>query len=378
MCFDAATGKFLWQQIHDKLPAGQVHDWPHEGICSSPCVEGDRMWYVSNRCEVVCRDTDGKDVWTLDMIGKLGVFPHNLAVCSPMIVGDTLFVITSNGVDEGHINIPKPGRSQLPRPRQENGQRRAIEERSQRQPEGRRQPQAVGGSRPGADARAVVQPGLRGGRRQGSDHLPRRRRLAEGGRSGPTATSSGSSTATPRLRPIPWAPRVELANDFLGTPVVHDNKLYIGVGQDPEHEFGVGHYWCLDLVKGRRSPAATSPTEVGRPRRTMGKLNRQAEPGTPRRSGTSAVWITPTPAKGRKYSFGRTISTAAVADGLCYVAELEGILHCLDANTGKEHWHARPRQARDLEFRRTSWTARSTWAAITKFSASSSTARKRS
>ena len=42
------------------------------------------------------------------MIGQLKVFPHNLATCSPLIAGDTLFVITSNGVDEDHINIPAP------------------------------------------------------------------------------------------------------------------------------------------------------------------------------------------------------------------------------------------------------------------------------
>ena len=42
------------------------------------------------------------------MMGKLGVFPHNLAVCSPLIVGDTLFVITSNGVDEGHKYVVAP------------------------------------------------------------------------------------------------------------------------------------------------------------------------------------------------------------------------------------------------------------------------------
>ena len=51
---------------------------------------------------------DADILWRLDMIEKLGVFPHNLATCSPLIVGDTLFVITSNGVDEGHINIPVP------------------------------------------------------------------------------------------------------------------------------------------------------------------------------------------------------------------------------------------------------------------------------
>ena len=35
-------------------------------------------------------------------------------------------------------------------------------------------------------------------------------------------------------------------NDFIATPVVYDNKVYIGVGQDPEHSTGVGHLWCID------------------------------------------------------------------------------------------------------------------------------------
>ena len=38
MCFEEATGKFLWQAVYDKLPAGRVNDWPDEGICSSPVV----------------------------------------------------------------------------------------------------------------------------------------------------------------------------------------------------------------------------------------------------------------------------------------------------------------------------------------------------
>src|SRR5262245_29522107 len=127
MCFRESDGQFLWQAVHDKLEAGRVNDWPYEGICSAPVIEGDRIWYVSNRCEVICASTDGlaagnrgvKDekykskldadvIWRLDMMKQEGVFPHNLATCSPLIVGKTLFVITSNGVDEGHIRIPKP------------------------------------------------------------------------------------------------------------------------------------------------------------------------------------------------------------------------------------------------------------------------------
>ena len=40
------------------------------------------------------------------MIGELNVFPHNIATCSPMIVGDTLFLVTSNGVDAAHRRVP--------------------------------------------------------------------------------------------------------------------------------------------------------------------------------------------------------------------------------------------------------------------------------
>src|SRR5262245_773372 len=93
-----------------------------------PAVEGNRLYYVSNRCEWTCADTegfrDGKNdgvrdekrtgqtdadiVWRLDMVKELGVFPHNWSVCSPLVVGDLVFVVTGNGVDEDHINIPAP------------------------------------------------------------------------------------------------------------------------------------------------------------------------------------------------------------------------------------------------------------------------------
>src|SRR5207249_1936116 len=52
--------------------------------------------------------TSGEEIWKLDMIDKLGVFPHNLAVCSPLGIGDYLYLVTANGVNEDHINVPAP------------------------------------------------------------------------------------------------------------------------------------------------------------------------------------------------------------------------------------------------------------------------------
>jgi outer membrane protein assembly factor BamB len=58
-CFNEANGKFLWQHSSEKLPTGRVHDWPLQGICCSPLVEGDRMWFVTSRGEIRCLDVEG-------------------------------------------------------------------------------------------------------------------------------------------------------------------------------------------------------------------------------------------------------------------------------------------------------------------------------
>ncbi|MEX2174647.1 MAG: PQQ-binding-like beta-propeller repeat protein [Pirellulaceae bacterium] len=59
LCFNEADGKFIWQHSSEKLPTGRVHDWPLQGICCSPLVEGDRLWFVTSRGEVKCLDVDG-------------------------------------------------------------------------------------------------------------------------------------------------------------------------------------------------------------------------------------------------------------------------------------------------------------------------------
>ena len=129
IAFDVTDGTFLWQDSSEKLPTGRVHDWPLQGICCSPLVEGDRLWYVSSRGEVKCLDTEGfhdsendgpftKEVtennseadvvWVLNMMTTLGVSQHNMCSCSVTGAGNLLFVNTSNGVDEGHISLPNP------------------------------------------------------------------------------------------------------------------------------------------------------------------------------------------------------------------------------------------------------------------------------
>ncbi len=111
--------------------------------------------------------------------------------------------------------------------------------------------------------------------------------------------------------------------------MIHDSKVYIGVGQDPEHEFGVGHLWCIDMTKkGDVSPELVTDYEVFPPK-------------TKPNPNSAMVWHFGGAAPrttGRNYYFGRTMSTCAVHDGLCYAAELGGYIHCLDAKTGKLYW----------------------------------------
>src|ERR1700739_1223885 len=114
MCFRESDGKFLWQHTNEKLPAGRANDWPYQGVCSSPMVEGDKVYYVNNRCELVCLDAHGdgkggaKVLWKFDMMEEVGSQPHNMSNSSPVTYGDLIFVSTANGQDESHVHIPSP------------------------------------------------------------------------------------------------------------------------------------------------------------------------------------------------------------------------------------------------------------------------------
>jgi outer membrane protein assembly factor BamB len=113
----------------------------------------------------------------------------------------------------------------------------------------------------------------------------------------------------------------------MATPVVHENKVYVGVGQNPDDGVGVGHLWCVDITK-----TGDLSSEVA-----LEDGSTKSKPN----ENSGVVWHFGGPApKGgnREYLFGRTLSTCAIHDGLLYVAELDGFVHCLDAKTGQHHW----------------------------------------
>ncbi len=303
MCFRESDGKFLWQTLFDKLANSNENDFPQVGITSTPCIEGDRLWYVNNRDEVVCADTEtGNPVWRYDMIKELEVFPDQAASCSPVIGGDLVFVVTGNGASQASQKLPSPKapsfialdkktgklawQSNLPGDKVQEGQW-------------------------GNPAYAVVNG-------KGQAVFP-------GGDGYLYGFEAETGKLLWKFNCVPKAAKPS-PRYLVATPVLWENKAYIGIGRQPDLASGMeGHFWCIDMTKtGDLSPAEDNQ-----------------DPKAEVNKNSGLVWHLGGPAKQkgvRKFLFGPTISSCAIHDGLAYVSELDGYLHCLDARTGEEYW----------------------------------------
>lgn len=303
LCFNESDGTFLWQAVHDKLTAGRVNDWPLQGICSAIFVEGDRGWYLNNRCEAVCVTTEGlaggknvgiQDetykggkqadiVWRYDLIEELAVFPHNLATSSPIIYEDLLYLVTGNGVDEGHLNLPSAVSPSFVAFNKRSGELAwefAVEDRILH---GQWSSPSVGIVK----GKALV--------------------IFPGGDGWIYALHAASGKREWKFNCNPEGSTWELGgygtkNNLIATPVFFEDKVYIGVGQDPEHGTGIGHLYCID---------ATGKGDV---------------------TGTHMVWHL------GNNDFGRSMSSVSILDGLLYVPDLSGVLYCIEASMGKIVW----------------------------------------
>lgn len=132
-CLSEDTGELLWKLAVPERKHGFPVDshFVHQnmGVCSSPAVDGDRVYLVTSSAEILCLDVnglaDGNDgpftdegqymaghgkpplevsdgdadiIWCFDPIDEVGVMPHDAASCSVLIHGDYLYTSTSNGV----------------------------------------------------------------------------------------------------------------------------------------------------------------------------------------------------------------------------------------------------------------------------------------
>ncbi len=291
MAFRETDGEFLWQAVSDKLTIGRVNDWPFQGVCSSPLVEGDRLYYVTNRGEVVALDTKGgeatpgskiprtaKVIWKFNMMEEVGAFPHNMSNSSPVSYGDLLYVLTSNGQDESHAHIPSPNAPSIIALNKKTG-KLVWEDNSvgERILHGQWSSPTVGTI--GGVAQVVSAQG--DGWVRGYEAL--------------TGKKLWEFDANPK--DSVWQ---KTRNELIATPVIWEDRVYIANGQDPEHGEGVGHLYSIDATK------RGDITQSGR------------------------VW--------HYDKIRRSISTGSIHNGLLYYADFSGFVHCLDAKTGQVYW----------------------------------------
>jgi len=345
-CLDEATGELVWQLVCPKrtgIPKEMHFSQQHLGVCSSPTVDGDRVYVVSSTGDVLCLDVDGQAdgndgpytdegqymaglgkkpvelaehdgdvVWRFDPIEELGVFVHDAASCSVLIHGDLIYLSTSNGVNQAHDAILAPEAPAMI----------ALDKRTGRL--AARESDGISArlfhcqwSSPSlakVDGKTLV---FFGG---GDGVCYAFEALAEAPESPVDLEKVWSYDCNPaeyRLRdgkPIPYYEGDKRKrystnkNDgnYLGpsqiiaTPVFHAGRVYVAIGQDPAHGRGRGLLHCIDATK------SGDVTETGR------------------------IWTYD--------GLDRSMATVTIADGLVYASDVAGRLHCLDADTGQVCW----------------------------------------
>ncbi len=346
-CLDEADGSLVWQLVVPKLDEDRFFDWPLAGMCSTATVEGDRIYTVTNRDEVVCLDlhgmangndgpfvdegrhmtphdepllevgpTDADILWLLDLRTAAGVRPHDSSNAGILIDGPYLYVNTSNGLNSKHDAVDKPNAPSLVVVDKATGQLVAREREgiskgifhctwsspAMSEVGGRRLVYFCGG-----DGVVYAFDALKPGEiqpRAESDVRPR---------SEPGSNPDDDVAAlrlTWRFDCDPTAPkdnihdyirnRRESPSNIKSMPVFDDNRVFVTVGGDIW--WGKRQAWlqCID---------ATQTGDI---------------------TDTGLVWSYPVER--------HCCSTPAIHDGLAYVADCAGNVHCVDIQTGKALW----------------------------------------
>jgi outer membrane protein assembly factor BamB/HEAT repeat protein len=303
MAFRATDGAFLWQDVAPRVERG-LREFVLPSTTSAPYVEGNRLYYVTAECQLRALDTqgfrDGENsgpyreevfqddaaadiVWELDMCSRLGVFPHEASNSEVLPVGDLLLVSTSNGQNEGHTRVPAPRAPSLI----------AVDKHS-----GHVIWRAIG---PGGQV-------LHGqwSSPVAADVNGRMLVLFGGGDGWLRAYDAASGHEVWRFDGNPkdarWLPRpgVLSRSSIIASPVFADGRVFIAMGQSPGHGNGPSLLHAI-------SPNGQGDVTASR-----------------------LLWTS--------REVGRVVGTPIVQDGLLYVGDLGGTVHCLDVATGAHVW----------------------------------------
>jgi outer membrane protein assembly factor BamB len=335
-CLDEATGKFRWQYLTSKLDKddrGVIYS-----VASPPLVEGDRLWFITNRWEIVCLDIgpllkgsgEPKEVWKIDMRQDLKVAPH-VTIMSPSLrcaIGASykgmIYAITGNGRD-----------------RQWPHEKRII---------------------PAPDAPSLICVDKNTGRVIWEDHSPGND-ILEGQWSSPLVAEINGRAQVIAPEGDGWVRSFDATTGkliwkcdanpkgssfpttrctIIAAPVLYEGRIYITPGEDLEFGIGQSTLWCIDPSKegdvseelddGPLPSPGRPPGLVGGPRR--GKPN----------PNSGVLWKfhkikrLPGQKEDGTEEMGRTMSSVVAAEGLVIAADFSGLVHCLDARTGQRYW----------------------------------------
>jgi outer membrane protein assembly factor BamB len=339
MCFDEKSGRFLWQLVVPKRSEDVYFDWPQSGISSPVTLEGDRVYLVSNRGEVMCLDANGMAngndgpfqdegahmtvkpvdsgasnappnltpgpldadiIWLFDLPAGAGIWSHDAAHSSILIHGDYLYLNSGTGVDNTHKKIRTPDAPSLV----------VLDKRT-----GRLVARDYEHIAPNIFHSTWCAPSLA--------EVNGRPLVFFGGGNGIVYAFETLDKLTPRssgevarLRCVwqfdfdPTAPktnvhrynsnRSEGPSNFYGMPVFYRNRIYMAGGGDIW--WGKNQAWlkCIDAT------------------------------GTGDITTNGLIWSYPL----QKH----VLATPAIADGLVFIADCGRLLHCIDAETGKDCW----------------------------------------
>ena len=298
---------------------------------------GGRRLRVSR--EITDQDTREADiVWRYDMMRELGVRQHNMANCSPTIWGDVLFVSTSNGVDETHLKAPAPDAPSLIALDKTSGELLWSDDLCS--------PYVMHGQ---WSSPAV---GVLGGVPQvifaGGDGWVYSFRADRWDREKKRPILLWKFDANPKTSQWKLGGRGDRSN-IIACPVIARQRVYIATGQDPEHGDGPGDLYCIDPSRrGDVSPELAVKLEDGKqvilPRRRGQAVDEKKGEKAIANPNSAVIWRY----QGRdnnkdgkmdfEETFHRAMATPAIRDGLLVAVDTSGIVHCLDADSGKVHW----------------------------------------
>ncbi len=338
LCLDARDGHLIWQLVVPKVGGDdRWQDWPNAGICSPATVEGNRVYVVSNRAEVLCLDlngqADGNDgpyrdealfatppedesvdigpadadiLWVCDLLKDAGISRCDASDASILINGRHLYLNTSNGYDHKTRKILKPDAPGLVVLDKATGRVIARDEE-------RTSPRTFhctwsSPSMGDMNGRKMVFFGGGDGLVYAFEALPQD--------AAPTGDRPLKLTKVWSYDCDPEGPkedvhvffgnRRESPSTIMGMPVFVDGRVYVSAGGD--YWWGKPECWlkCIDATK------TGDVTESGH------------------------LWSVPL----NRHCF----STPSIHDGLAYIVDCGRTIHCLDAETGQEYWTHKARE----------------------------------